>query len=302
MRNYLIHVGYPKSGSCFLGEWFHRHPSFIFKDFKIAGLDSTEDLCQHAISNGSGKKYFVVRDMRFSCPIIEEVNGFNNIEEYQKNICSTLNSLFPNSKVLIVTRGFESAIKSNHVQYIKEGGVYTLRTLIENNLDSKWITYNYSYLINLYRNSFGPENVIVIPYELLKDSKKDFLKQIEDNLEIPSIKDEIGVINESLPLKTVSALRKINIIINNISKHTGRPGKFLLKTYLKSLDSKKTARNNKFILSRIFSFFYNKQEDNEIPYDLIPQDLLDKFVEFGSILKEYKVYEKYLDKYFIKGQ
>lgn len=302
MRNYLIHVGYPKSGSSFLGEWFHRHPSFVFKDFKIAGLDSTEDLCQHAIGNGSEKKYFVVRDMRFSCPIVEEVNGFNNIEEYQKNICNTLHSLFPNSKILVVTRGFEAAIKSNHVQYIKEGGVYTLRTLIKNNLDSKWITYNYSYLINLYRNYFGPENVIVIPYELLKDSKKDFLKQIEDNLEIPSIKDEIGVINESLPLKTVYALRKINIIFNNMSKRMGSPGRFLLKAYLKSLDSKKTAKKNKFILSRIFSLFYNKQEDIEIPYDLIPKDLLDKFEKFGSILKEYKVYDKYLDKYFIRGQ
>jgi hypothetical protein len=82
MSKFLIHAGYPKSGSCFLGEWFHRHPAFAFKDFKLAGLDSTADLCKFALSNHDEVKYMVIKDMIFSSPMISENHGVSNIDEF----------------------------------------------------------------------------------------------------------------------------------------------------------------------------------------------------------------------------
>jgi hypothetical protein len=301
MSTFLIHIGFPKSGSCFLGEWFHRHPSFAFKDFKIAGFESTSDLCKFAVSENNQVKYFVIRDMIFSCPIIKDVGGMADIDEYQEKVCTALYSLFPDSKILIVTRGFESSIISNYIQYVKEGGIYSLKYLIETNLDNKWIPYNYSYLINIYRKYFGNENVIVLPYELLKESREDFLKYIEEKLVVPPINIDIEAINVSLPKNIVYTQRKLNRAIYYFSKFTGPPGRFIWRLYLKKLDSKKTASKNRFFLARVLSFLYNnRQEDTNIPFEIIREELLLKFQKFGTVLKEYKIFEKYYKSYYIK--
>ena len=262
MSKFLIHVGYPKCGSCFLGEWFHRHPSFVFEDFKFAGFKSTSDFCKVALSERKHVKYFVIRDMIFSCPIINELHGVSNINEYQEKICKALYEFYPDSKILIVTRGFESTLISNYIQYVKEGGTLSFKERLIGNMQIKWIMYNYTFLIELYCRYFGKENIIVVPYELLKENSKTFLNYLEEKLGIPATDFELGNFNTSLPLSIIYSLRKLNIFIHKFAKNTGLPGKFILKLYLKNLDSKKTASKNKFILSRVLSFFYNKKEIN----------------------------------------
>jgi hypothetical protein len=292
---HLLHVGYPKSGSCFLGEWFHHHPAFFFKDFKLSGIESTSDFCKIALQENNKNKYCVIRDMIFSCPIVNEITYLSGINEYQEKICATLYDLFPDSKVLIVTRGFESAIISGYCQYIKEGGTASLRDLIINAKDSNWLTYNYSFLINLYNNYFGKENVIVVPFELLKECPKDFLTYIESKLDIVKEDIEIGKINVALPPHYIFALRKINIIIYNFCNGVGRPGRILYKFYIKHLNSKKTDSKKRFLISKCFSVFFKKKSE-----DLnIPKELLFKHKYFGEIIKEYKIFEKYRDKYLI---
>jgi len=301
MNKYLIHVGYPKSGSCFLGEWFHRHPSFVFEDFKFAGFKSTSDFCKFALSERTQVKYFVIRDMIFSCPIINELKGVSNINEYQEKICKTLNEFYPDSKILIVTRGFESALISNYCQYVKEGGTLTFKERLLGNVQINWIIYNYTFLIELYCQYFGKENVIVVPYELLKENSNAFLKYIEEKLNIPTNDFVMGSVNASLPLNIVYSLRMLNISIHKFAKITGKSGRFLLKLYLKNLDSKKTTSKNRFILTKLLSFFYkNKQDDTNIPLDLIPKELLLIFEKFGTVLKDYAIFEKYYEKYLIK--
>ena len=296
MSKFLIHVGYPKSGSCFLGEWFRLHPAFVSNGFKLAGLESTSDLCKLAVSMGDEVKYFVIKDMIFSCPIVNEVVGVADINEYQEKVCKILFDLFPNSKILIVTRGFQSAITSTYFQYVKEGGVYSLNELTEKYKNSNWIPYNYSFLINLYNQYFGKENVIVVPFELLKESPKKFLNYIENKLEVTDYDFEIGEINASVTPEMLYAQRKLNIAVHKFSNITGKFGKYILKLYLKNLNAKKTSSKNNFFLVKLMSIFLNKKTENTS----IPPGFLLKTNEFGTALKEYAIFEKYDEKYLIK--
>ena len=85
MSQILLHVGFPKAGSSFLGQWFNQTPNFIFKDFAICGFNNTQELMNIAIKNVAFEnKVFVLRDMKFSSPQSNEFTNINNIEDFQK--------------------------------------------------------------------------------------------------------------------------------------------------------------------------------------------------------------------------
>jgi hypothetical protein len=293
VSNILIHIGYAKSGSCFLGEWFHKNPAFIFKDFKIAGFESTSDLCKFAIKKNNKIKYFVIRDMLFSSPKTEYMAGINDIDEYQQKICMTLYKLFPDSKILIVTRGFESAIKANYSQYLKEGGFQKFEKLIEKNKKSNWLPYNYSSLIGLYNNIFGFENVLVIPFELLKIDACQFLGKIEDFLDIEKFVYYPEIKNQSLSMQQMALIRKVNKIMFLILFITGPFQPFFYKFFCKFLDSSKTKTwNNLFV--RLFSKFFKPME-----FDFSDHEFRDKFSNYADILSGYSYYSTFKKDYFL---
>jgi hypothetical protein len=58
--------------------------------------------------------------------------------------------------------------------------------------------YDFDYLIRLYGDAFGEENLIVMPYELLRDDQTAFLATLEERLGISHAEVELGRVNESL--------------------------------------------------------------------------------------------------------
>jgi len=191
---------------------------------------------------------------------------------------------------------FKSAMISGFNQYVKEGGINSTKELFDKFKNSNWLIYNYSFLINLYTQYFGKENVIVVPYEFLKESPNQFLKYLEEKLSIPDLNIEIGKLNVSFSPNMIYVRRKLNISMNNISKVLGLPGKYLLKLYLKKLDSKKNSAEDKFLFLKFFSVFYKSKKEEDI---LIPQELLSEFKRYSIVLNEYKFFDRYKEQYFL---
>jgi hypothetical protein len=210
MARHLIHIGYPKAGSTFLQEWFEQHPDFYYCAGGLAGFQHIFEICR---SPETACKYFVTSWEGLSMPPRSGRDHWLDwrremarlpppIKEIQKEVCSLLKTLYPDSRILIVTRGFKAIIMSGYSQYVKSGGqlhpdgVY--RRLEECLRADAYHYYDYDYLIQLYADAFGEENLIVVPYELLRDNQAAFLSLLEKRLEIGHIEPGFGRLNPSL--------------------------------------------------------------------------------------------------------
>jgi hypothetical protein len=107
-----------------------------------------------------------------------------------------LAELFPAAHILIVTRGFRSMIMSSYSQYVRSGGSLSLEELVGNaQRENPW---DYDWLSDLYRKRFGPEKVLVLPWELLRDDPAAFVGHIERRFDLSHIPPSPQRVNASL--------------------------------------------------------------------------------------------------------
>jgi hypothetical protein len=96
----------------------------------------------------------------------------------------TLYAIFPHAKILLITRGYSTVFDSVYAQYISMGGIQSCEDFMSINQKMLSTFYDYNYSIDLYRRTFGKENVVVLPFELLKDNPQEFQRLIEQQLSI----------------------------------------------------------------------------------------------------------------------
>ena len=210
MAQHLIHIGYPKAGSTFLQAWFERHPELRYMP---GGLGGFHDVYEMARPPGRAYKYYVTSFEGLSTPH-ESAGGVrldfggaeperqDPVKENQASVCAVLKSVFPGSRVLIVTRGFKGMIISAYSQSVRMGGRLHLegmcQKLAERLQNDAQHYYDYDYLIRLYGEAFGEENLIVMPYDLLRDDEAKFLAVLEERLGLEHVETKLGRVNPSL--------------------------------------------------------------------------------------------------------
>ena len=118
----------------------------------------------------------------------------------QSKACRMLAEVFPNAVVLIVTRGFRGMVLSSYSQFVRGGGFVDLPDLIEitrRDFD-RIAAWHYDRIIAAYRDAFGADDVIVMPYELLRDDPDAFTTHLARRLGIDPLGGERARVNESL--------------------------------------------------------------------------------------------------------
>ncbi|WP_158995715.1 hypothetical protein [Mucilaginibacter sp. L196] len=225
MPNHLIHIGFPKTGSTFLQEWFSLHPQMHYSPNGLAGFYNTYEISRLAADQkGRDIKYFVTSGEELSIPSLVSGTTINSgeqnladlisKEQAQKNVCEILSSLYPDGKILIITRGFKEIITSGYSEYIRHGGTLSIKDFTKVGFTEDGGGLNYSLLIDIYEKAFGKQNVIVLPYELLRDDQAQFLSIIEDRLNMLPAKISIGKVHESLSALEIYWYPRISSIIS----------------------------------------------------------------------------------------
>ncbi len=209
MTGHLIHIGYPKTGSNFLRRWFAGHPQLDYAEGAIAGFRDVYQIVQRAAApRERAPLYRVTSSEGFATPhpsfgesLVDHTRREMPMEEAQAAACDLLADLFPNAKVLIVTRGFRSAIPSIYSQAVRAGASADFATFcahledaVRTNIDG----WNYCALFGMYRERFGDANVIVMPYELLRDDPETFTAAIEARLGLQHFTPPTERVNASL--------------------------------------------------------------------------------------------------------
>ncbi|HEX8282928.1 MAG TPA: sulfotransferase [Pyrinomonadaceae bacterium] len=210
MAQHLIHIGYPKTGSTFLQAWFERHPEFRYAP---GGLSGFHNVYEVARPDETPYKFYVTSFEGLSTPhayageVRLDFGGARaprdeRVKDNQRAVCSLLASLYPHSRVLVMTRGFRAMILSAYSQSVRMGARLHLaemcRELADRLRDDARHYYDYDYLIKLYVEAFGAENVLVLPYELLRDDQAKFLAALEARLGVSHAEVELGRVNPSL--------------------------------------------------------------------------------------------------------
>lgn len=207
MTQHLIHIGWPKAGSSFLQAWFARHPELRYVPNGIAGF---HDVLGMARVLDEPFRYLVTSAEQLAVPPVPggmavregDVRPAAPIAVRQEAVCGLLKTLFPGSRILIVTRGFRSLLRSGHSQAVRMGLAMSLDARLasfrgqpDTGADRH---HHFDHVIGLYRAAFGEENVIVLPFELIRDDEARFLEILEERLGLSHAGIRIGPVNESL--------------------------------------------------------------------------------------------------------
>ena len=211
MSKLLIHIGYAKAGSSTLQDWFRRHPQLRYAPGGLGGFKSVYEICRQASQPGeSSPTYYVTSFEDLSGPwgsssgVVPIDFGRRNADLNwpmhcrQAHVCSTLDNLFPGAHILIVTRGLQGLIQSAYSQYVKTGGIThpcAFWAQLSRGL-AQWTDFDH--LIRLYRDAFGADQVLVLPYELLRDDPPAFIATLEERLGLCHYDIEIVRLNPSL--------------------------------------------------------------------------------------------------------
>jgi hypothetical protein len=206
MTGHLIHIGYPKTGSTFLQHWFAAHPQLAYSESGIAGFRDVHAIARDSVTPRAGLLYRVTSCEGLTAPhasagVVVEYDRERPVDmaTSQSAACTALAELFPNALVLIVTRGFRAMILSSYSQYVRSGGDADLVDLIAGNKNLRDLDpWNYDVLIELYTRAFGEGNVIVMPYELLRDDVDAFTRALETRLGLSRFDIAPGRVNASL--------------------------------------------------------------------------------------------------------
>ena len=101
-----------------------------------------------------------------------------------KAIADRLHATFSDGRVLIVIREQKTMILSSYKTYVRMGGPASLQQYLpaEEGIDSPLLFHldflDYNNLVSYYQDLFGAENVLVLPYELLKERPWKFVRHV----------------------------------------------------------------------------------------------------------------------------
>src|SRR5688572_30091560 len=124
MTRHLLHIGYPKTGSTFLQEWFKRHPELCYVTGALGGFRDVYEIarpgqrtyeyyvtsCEALSMANKSLGDFMLSFDKVRIPVrIDWMEDWlkkkaDRIKKDQAEACTALKSLYPDSRVIIVTR------------------------------------------------------------------------------------------------------------------------------------------------------------------------------------------------------
>lgn len=201
MRPPLIHIGYHKTGTTWL-----QHELFIASNDVFVPLSraprgdsslawdfvvdkegyplSPFELNEAVIRKEIEGLQLDEREDRIPVLSHERLSGHPYSAGYDAAIIAKrLHTVFPRGKILVVIREQNSWLLSNYQQYLIAGGTLSLKRYLRVTDQGRRPEYSpnhvkYHLLISAYQQLFGGERVLVLPYEMFRDDKLEFLRQL----------------------------------------------------------------------------------------------------------------------------
>lgn len=297
MGAHLIHVGYAKAGSTILQRWFATHPQIAYSDGAIAGYRTVYDVEARSVPTTADIRLHVTSNEGLSSPrpdaaaVVVDYQALHasDFEGGPLRACDALKTLFPNAMVLIVTRGIRSMILSSYSQYVRSSGDLDLPAFVEQAASRG--AWNYDELVAGYRARFGRNNVILLPYELLRDDPATFIRRLEAKLGLDHHPLPNERVNSSLSQTELSWYPAMTRTVRKVP--WGSLRRVVLKVYFLTL-----VKGRLKILSGVLQRLWPRRAVSE---DLISDEMLASFIDRMDCLRDEPVYAPFLSEYLIEA-
>lgn len=235
MPDRIVHIGFPKTGSTYLQQEIFPHLGGLdFVDFHtcvklfedviyLDNLDYDNNQVASVFESFKSAKTLFSHEALVGAPFT--FKGLN-----RSQIPGRLKKL-GFGKVIITIRNQVAILDSLYRQYVYQGGVMRINDFL--NLDGKWNHYlrgfnldylSYDQLVLLYQDTFGKENVLVLPQEILQAEEELFLDELQQFIgcyQLHPVTKKNS--NESLSNLSTNLLR----IINHFTFNSQRPNQLI---------------------------------------------------------------------------
>jgi hypothetical protein len=287
MQHNLIHIGYRKAASTFLRDWFYFHPAL-----KLQSVDSIAELSHPT----DGFQYFVYSEAFLLFKANDRPRNIENLQKFQREKCEELKQKLNGSKILLITRAPEQCVFSEYSEFIKNGGFKSYNEMKDDALAQEYFIgyYNINFVIELYEQAFGKENMIVLPMELLEEDPHQFVVQLEKSLKIEHFDFQYHKRNPSRSPKQLWAFRKISLFVWRCTAIFGKYRKGLYYLYVKYLE-KESYKNKKLSIPITILSVFKWKSVEEMH---VPETLLKQMKQNNTILRNYPLFENFSNKYF----
>ena len=301
---HLIHIGYPKAGSTFLQQCFEQHPLMLYKNFAMGGFYSIQSLPETVARHQSKPFAYAVTSSEVisigKAVIAAEADQYRKIgsdvsrryldASYFSNF---LSSHFPGAVVLIITRGFASKAISTYKEAITAGYVADFTLSLSDQVKISHMLSDYDGTISDYRKAFGHENVIVLPYELLRDDSARFLRVLQEKLDLEEGFSNPGKINESRTDGELYWLLLANRWLMATTRLLGE--KLHRKLYSKHIELMRHGRYRP-----LFSLLQRLFPNKKLEIGTVPADFLAAHRGLALSLKDLEEYRDYGAEYLLE--
>ncbi|WP_320045459.1 hypothetical protein [uncultured Desulfobacter sp.] len=315
-----IHIGMPKTATTYLQNVWFQDPAYCLS---YLGCSPLVTQIHKIISTGKGmnepvtvrtdKTYVegqkvIISNEGFSTPFM------NADPETQKkaysyiSLCSeSLRKYFPNCQnILLTIREPKAWIKSMYTQGIKMGSHGSCQEFVDINELFLKASFDLRYLVNEFRKKFN--NVIVLPYEMLKENKDQFWEVWSCCLDLPIPRplNSSEKFNVSPGDKRIYWLSQINSQCSKVFKTLINSPSYQKNVKLANLKTEWEALNNSYLntnkwVHRRFAEYANDSQINEM-YEMLNMSFPEKtFFDFtiGADLK-FEIKKNFID--FLKKE
>src|SRR5215217_1431938 len=201
----LLHIGYHKTGTTWLqrqvfsnaeaGFSFVARPPALRSAFVV--VDPFDFEPQIVRKNFEPKIWEAQEKDLVPVLSFERLSGSPYAGGYDSRpIADRLAAAFPDARIMLVIREQTRMLVSTYKQYIRKGGAASFRQYITMPTGAgrmpvfRFEFLEYHRLIGYYQRLFGPEDVLVLPYELLEGGPKAFLQRIGEFAGVPATRAE----------------------------------------------------------------------------------------------------------------
>jgi len=204
MRNVLVHIGYHKTGTSWLQKYLFTRGNSVFEPLSahatghstlarlfyrnqagqpLSPFETNQDCIEAEITRLSAEPEC---DFVHKIPVIsdERLSGNPHSGGFDSRlIADRIHNVLPDAKIMIMIREQADICLSNYFQYLRVGGIDSLSRYLHRKYDGRrpgftLEHFRYLPLVQYYQNLFGPDNVLVLPYEMFKQEGQLFAERL----------------------------------------------------------------------------------------------------------------------------
>lgn len=223
MPAHLIHIGFPKCASTFLQHWFADHPQIAYEGGLFGGVHSAYALIADVLAPTDAVVCRVTSAEELSDPRARatfseaQVTPLALRHAWMEKVCLELAALFPNARILMITRNQADLVVSGYSQFVKMGG-HIRDTDLEKILGPglrHLHPFDFDLVLSVYRAHFAGR-VLALPFEMLVADRQAFLDTIADFMGVDRHDIAVGRVNESLDAEELYWYPRISGLLRSV--------------------------------------------------------------------------------------